>query len=103
MNKKVIVLTLSAALFVLWSFAQAQQAGRIYRIGVLFFGSRNQPHLESFLRGMRELGYVEGKNIVFEYRYAEGKFDRLRELATELVSLKVDVIVTTISGSAHAV
>src|SRR5262244_1700701 len=102
MNKKVIVLTLSAALFVLWSFAQAQQAGRIYRIGVLFFGSRNQPHLESFLRGMRELGYVEGKNVVFEYRYAEGKFDRLRELAAELVSLKVDVIVTTTSGSAHA-
>ena len=102
MNKKVIVLTLSAALFALCSFAQAQQAGKIYRIGVLFFGSQNQPHLESFLRGLRELGYVEGKNVVFEYRYAEGKFDLLRELAAELVSLKVDVIVTTTSGSAHA-
>jgi len=83
-------------------FAQAQQAEKIYRIGVLFFGSRNQPHLESFLRGLRELGYVEGKNIVFEYRYAEGKSDRLRELAAELVHLKVDVIVTTTSVSAHA-
>ena len=81
---------------------EAQQAGKIYRIGVLFFGSRNQPHLESFLRGLRELGYVEGKNIVFEYRYAEGKSDRLHELAAELVRLKVDVIVTTTSGSANA-
>ena len=82
--------------------AEAQQAGKMHRIGVLFFGSRNQPHLESFLRGLRELGYVEGKNIIFEYRYAEGKFDRLRELAAELVGLKVDVIVTTTSGSAYA-
>jgi putative tryptophan/tyrosine transport system substrate-binding protein len=100
--KTKIILIVCATLLVLCSLAQAQQVGKIHRIGVLFFGSRNQPHLESFLRGLRELGYVEGKNIVFEYRYAEGKFDRLRELAAELVSLKVDVIVTTISGSAHA-
>jgi putative tryptophan/tyrosine transport system substrate-binding protein len=100
--KKKIILIVCATLLALCSLAQAQQAGKIHRIGVLFFGSQNQPHLESFLRGLRELGYVEGKNIVFEYRYAEGKFDRLRELAAELVSLKVDVIVTTTSGSAHA-
>jgi putative tryptophan/tyrosine transport system substrate-binding protein len=103
MRKTVIRLTLSTLLFALCVSAEAQQAGKIHRIGVLFFGSRNQPHLGSFLRGLRELGYVEGKNIVFEYRYAEGKFDRLRELAAELVSLNVDVIVTTTSGSAHAV
>ncbi len=92
----------AVVLLALGVIAEAQQAGKTHRIGVLFFGSRNQPHLESFLRGLRELGYVEGKNIVFEYRYAEGKFDRLRELAAELVSLKVDVIVTTTSGSAYA-
>jgi putative ABC transport system substrate-binding protein len=51
--------------------------------------------LESFLRGLRELRYVEGKNIVFEYRYAEGKADRLPDLTAELVQLKVDVLVTT--------
>jgi putative tryptophan/tyrosine transport system substrate-binding protein len=100
--KKKIILIVCATLLVLCSLAQAQQTGKTHRIGVLFFGSRNQPHLESFLRGLRGLGYVEGKNIVIEYRYAEGKFDRLRELAAELISLKVDVIVTTTSGSAHA-
>ena len=102
MIKKITLIVLATVIAASVQFAQAQQAGKIHRIGVLFFGSRNQPHLESFLRGMRELGYVEGKNTVFEYRYAEGKFDRLRELAAELVSLKVDVIVTTTSGSAHA-
>ena len=101
-KRKLGSFALCAMLLALWASAEAQQAGKTHRIGVLFFGSRNQPHLESFLRGMRELGYVEGKNTVFEYRYAEGKFDRLRELAAELVSLKVDVIVTTTSGSAHA-
>jgi putative ABC transport system substrate-binding protein len=101
-KKAIIVVWLLALALVPLRLAEAQQAGKIHRIGVLFFGSRNQPHLESFLRGLRELGYVEGKNTVFEYRYAEGKFDRLRELAAELVSLKVDVIVTTTSGSAHA-
>ena len=102
MIKKITLIVLATVIAASVQFAQAQQAGKIHRIGVLFFGSRNQPHLESFLRGMRELGYVEGKNTVFEYRYAEGKFDRLRELAAELVSLKVDVIVTTTSGSAYA-
>ena len=102
MIKKITLIVLATVIAASVQFAQAQQAGKIHRIGVLFFGSRNQPHLESFLRGMRELGYVEGKNTVFEYRYAEGKFARLRELAAELVSLKVDVIVTTTSGSAYA-
>jgi putative tryptophan/tyrosine transport system substrate-binding protein len=100
-KKTIVALLISLALASVHP-TEAQQAGKIYRIGVLFFGSRNQPHLESFLRGLRELGYVEGKNIVFEYRYAEGKSDRLHELAAELVRLKVDVIVTTTSGSANA-
>jgi len=102
MNKRTIVALLISLALASVHPTEAQQAGKIYRIGVLFFGSRNQPHLESFLRGLRELGYVEGKNIVFEYRYAEGKSDRLHELAAELVRLKVDVIVTTTSGSANA-
>jgi putative ABC transport system substrate-binding protein len=82
--------------------AEAQQTGKIPRVGILFIGSRDQPHLEAFRQGLRERGYTEGKNIVLEYRYAEGKLDRLPSLAAELVQLKVDVIVTTSGNSAKA-
>ena len=54
-------------------------------------GSKDQPHLDSFHQGLRDLGYVEGKNIAIEYRYAEGKPDALPKLAAELVGLNVDV------------
>ena len=84
------------------AIAEAQQLKKIPRIGVLFIGGRNQPHLEAFKQGLRERGYTEGKNIVLEYRYAEGKEDRLPELAAELVYLKVDVIVVTADVSAQA-
>ena len=74
--------------------ARAQQAGKIYRIGFLW----DSPDafldaLEAFRQGLRDLGYVEGRNIAIEYRWAEGKPERMRELAEELVRLKVDVIV----------
>ena len=82
--------------------AEAQQTGKIPRVGILFIGSRDQPHLEAFKQGLRERGYTEGKNIVLDYRYAEGKVDRLPSLAAELVELKVDVIVTTSGNSAKA-
>ena len=82
--------------------AEAQQTGKIPRVGILFIGSRDQPHLEAFRQGLRERGYTEGKNIVLDYRYAEGKLDRLPSLAAELVQLKVDVIVTTSGNSAKA-
>ena len=82
--------------------AEAQQTGKIPRVGILFIGSRDQPHLEAFKQGLRERGYTEGKNIVLDYRYAEGKLDRLPSLAAELVQLKVDVIVTTSGNSAKA-
>ena len=73
--------------------AEAQQPKKVPRIGFLS-GTSTNPRREAFGRGLRELGYVEGKNIVIEWRYAEGKFNRLPELAAELVRLKVDVIVT---------
>jgi putative tryptophan/tyrosine transport system substrate-binding protein len=82
--------------------AQAQQPKKVPRVGILFIGSRNQPHLEAFKQGLRERGYIEGKNIVLEYRYAEGNNDRLPQLAAELVRDKVDVMVTTASVSALA-
>jgi putative tryptophan/tyrosine transport system substrate-binding protein len=76
--------------------ARAQQTRKIPRIGYLYvaFPSTSPARTEAFREGLRELGYVEGKNIVIEYRYAEGKRDRLPALAAELVRLKVDVIVS---------
>jgi putative ABC transport system substrate-binding protein len=81
-------------------FAQAQQPARIPRIGILNPTSSSffLPRVEAFRQRLRELGYVEGKNILIEYRYAEGKFERLTDLAAELVQLKVDVIVTAGPG-----
>ncbi len=86
---------------VLVGVVEAQQPTKIPRIGLLGATSlsANRDRVEAFRQGLRELGYVEGKNIVVEYRYAEGKRDRLSELAAELVRLKVDVIV---SGGAAA-
>lgn len=84
------------------SLTQAQQARKVLHVGILFIGGRDQPHLEAFKMGLRERGYVEGKNVLLHYRYAEGKVDRLASLATELVQLKVDVIVTTSGNSARA-
>src|SRR3989442_4374006 len=75
--------------------AEAQQAGKVAGIGVLAQDSSTSvAHiLEAFGQGLRDLGYVEGQNIVIEYRWAEGRAERLSDLAVELVSLKVDVIV----------
>src|SRR5437870_3589924 len=77
--------------------AEAQQAAKVARIGYLATAPAEaaSPHLrEAFLQGLRDLGYVEGRNLVIEYRDAEGEFERLPALAAELVALKVDVIVT---------
>jgi putative tryptophan/tyrosine transport system substrate-binding protein len=75
---------------------EAQHAGKIFRIGVLdVLGmASNEANLSAFRQGLRELGYVEGQNVVIEYRSADGRPERFPDLATELVRLKVDVIVT---------
>jgi putative tryptophan/tyrosine transport system substrate-binding protein len=88
-------LTLGTMLFALDVQAQAQQPGKVPRIGFLFPGSAStrSVFIEAFRQGLRDLGYIEGKNITVEYRYAEGKMERLPDLAAELVRLKVDVIV----------
>ena len=76
--------------------AEAQQAAKVPRIGYLSTNLAANPHLpEAFRQGLRDLGYVEGRNLVIEYRDAEGKLERLPALAAELVALKVDVIVTS--------
>jgi len=84
----------SAMLFALSSTAEAQQAGKVYRVGRLLGGlSSSTFSIDARRRELRELGYVEGKNISFELRSAEEKADRLPALADELVRLKVDVII----------
>src|SRR5258708_23407484 len=89
-------LALSALVFAITFPVQAQQATKIPRIGYLTGTSlsTNAARNEAFRQGLRELGYVEGKNIIIEWRSAEGKPDRLPALAAELVSLKVDVLVS---------
>src|SRR5437867_12561692 len=74
--------------------AEAQQTGKVYRIGYLspVTLSSDSIDIEAFRQGLRDLGYVEGKNVLIEYRFAEGKPDRLSDLVTELLRLKVDVI-----------
>ena len=96
MRKKVIPLALSVLLLTVSFPATAQQPKKVPRIGVLL---PNQPSVspqlvKAFHQGLRELGYVEGRNIVIESRFGEGKSDRYPDLAAELVQLRVDVIVT---------
>jgi len=99
MTKKIIFLALCSLLLAPCSAVEAQQPTKVPRIGYLNAVSPStvSDRIEGLRQGLRELGYVEGKNIVIEYRYAEGKLDRLPALASELVRLKMDVIVT--SGS----
>jgi putative ABC transport system substrate-binding protein len=96
MNKKLVWLVVLLFL-ASTTFVEAQQSGKMFRIGFLVTPSRSffAARMEGFQQGLRNLGYIEGKNIVIEYRYAEGKADRLPELAAELVSLRVDLIVTS--------
>jgi ABC-type uncharacterized transport system substrate-binding protein len=79
-------------------FAEAQQSAKVPRIGYVTSGGQSM-RIEAFRQGLRELGYVEGKNIGIEYRSAEGKQDRVLALAAELVRLNVDVIVTAVLGA----
>src|SRR3990167_4216586 len=95
-NKKVVCLALGAFLLALSFPAEAQQPKKVPRIGYLGGASPSaiSARTEAFRQGLRELGYIEGKNIVIEWRSAEGKPERMSELATELVRLKVDLIVS---------
>ena len=97
MNRRVAIQRLATLFLTTASLARAQQPARIPRIGILSSASESffSARVEAFRQRLRQLGYVEGKNIFIEYRYAEGKGERLPDLAAELVRLKVDIIVTT--------
>src|SRR5262245_5876145 len=98
MNKRKLgSFALCPMLLALSASAEAQQTGKIPRIGFLSGATPAalSARVDAFRHGLHDLGYVEGKNIVIEYRYAEGKSNRLSALAAELVRLKVDIIATT--------
>ena len=98
----IVVLALGILALPLSVYAQAQ--GKVWRIGFLSATSpsSNAESIEALRQGLRELGYAEGQNIVIEYRWAEGRFERLPDLAAELVRLKVDVIVASTGQAALA-
>jgi putative tryptophan/tyrosine transport system substrate-binding protein len=100
MKAKILVYVLPALILANIHLADAQQPKKIPRIGYLT-GVGSGPN-EAFLQGLRDLGYVEGKNILIEFRTTGGKFERLPELAAELVQLRVDVIVADTAGEVTA-
>jgi putative ABC transport system substrate-binding protein len=104
MKKKFEVLTFYAVLFVLGLPGQAQPNARIARLGVLEANSAavGARRIEALRQGLRDLGHVEGQNTTIEYRYADGKLDRIPGLAAELVQLKVDVLVVSSTPGALA-
>jgi len=100
-DRRAFIKTVALGLLAAPLAAEAQQAAKVARIGFLALNVAPNPHLrEAFLQGLRDLGYVEGRNLGIEYRDAEGKFERLPALAAELVALKVDVILA--GGTAQA-
>jgi putative tryptophan/tyrosine transport system substrate-binding protein len=104
MNHKVILSLLAASVLICFHPAQAQQTGKVFRIGYLEPGtaSANAVLLEGFRQELSKLGWIEGKNITIEYRFAEQKDERLPELAADLVRLKVDLIVVSSGPPARA-
>ena len=95
MNRRVFLLALANLLLATGHLAKAQQVGNIPRIGYLAARSSAEPRDEAFRQGLRDLGYIEGKNIVIEYRYAQGKIEQLPGFVAEMIRLNVDVIVAT--------
>jgi len=102
--KNILCLFLIIACLGVCAIAEAQQPKKVPRVGYLSTGSISSTlaNREAFQQGLRGLGYVEGKNVVVEYRFAEGKLDRVPDLVAELVLLKVDVIVVSSSSVARA-
>jgi putative ABC transport system substrate-binding protein len=95
MNTKMIICLFAATLLSAVSIAEAQQTKKVHRIGYLssFDPASESARSDGIWLAVRELGYIEGKNIAVEYRYGEGELNRFPELAAELVRLKVDIIV----------
>jgi putative ABC transport system substrate-binding protein len=104
MTRVVSMVMLIVAVFAAPLVGEAQQPGKVPRVGFLGPRSRSDgaPFLDAFLQGLRALGWVEGQNIAIEYRFAEGRLDRLADLAADLVRLKVDIILAASTPPAVA-
>ncbi len=104
MDRRTFISGIAGSLLAAPFAARAQQAGKIYRIGILepIPAAQNAANLDALRKGLRDLGYVEGRNLVVEYRSADGRAERFPELASELVRLKVDLIVTRGTPAARA-
>ncbi len=102
MNRRAFISGISVGLLAAPLAAEAQQAGKIPRIGFLRAGPPPKSWVEGFQQGLRDLGYVEGQNIVTEYRFTDGSTGQLPDLVGELLRLKVDVIVASATAAAQA-
>ena len=99
MDRRTFIACLALAILVAPLAGEARQAAKVARIGLIRPGSPPDPNAEAFVHGLRDLGYVEGRTIVIEYRWAHGKHGRVPDLAEELVRLGVDIIVTVHSSA----
>ena len=104
MNRRAFIGILARGLLAAPLAAEAQQAGKVWKLGYLDQGAaaRSKPYVDGLKQGLHDLGWIEGRNILIEVRFAEGKTDQLPRLAAELVRLKMDVIVTSTTPAALA-
>ena len=104
MSRKILWFLVSTLLFALSAPAEAQQPKKVPRVGywAAVPASADAPRLEAFRQGLRDLGYVEGQNIIIDYRHEDREFERLPNLAAELVRLKIDVLVAVTTNAALA-
>jgi len=104
MDRRTLIVGIAGSLLFTPLAVRAQQAGKVYRIGILeaIPAAQNAANLEALRRGLRDLGYVEGRNLIIDYRSADGRAERFPDLASELVRLKVDLIVTRGTPAARA-
>jgi ABC-type uncharacterized transport system substrate-binding protein len=102
MNKKIAVSVLATFILASFHIAEAQQPKKVYRIGFLSTDPLPAQSWNALLDGLRERGYIEGRNIFFERRFSEGKAERFPEFAAEMVRLKVDIIIVTTTPAAFA-
>jgi putative tryptophan/tyrosine transport system substrate-binding protein len=102
MNKKIVSWLLLAFCLTMVSFAQAQHVGKLYRVGYVSTVGSPDPNFEELREGLRDLGYVEGKNIAFEYRAAQGKAELIPGFIAELLQIKVDLLFCPNLPAIHA-
>jgi putative ABC transport system substrate-binding protein len=103
MKAKFLPYALLALILTTIHLAEAQQPKKIPRIGVLFRGGPGGSRLEAFRQGLHDLNYIEGKNIIIEYRFAKGNSERIPDLAADLIHKKVDLIITSGTAQARAI